>query len=89
MKKATLDDIYPEGQTPPHYRFDEFRQTEMINVVNALNGLAQLIHDGTNATARNADIDVPREDLAAIITVISKHAEATLADMPFVRPTMN
>lgn len=88
MDKAKLDGLY-QGKTPPHYQFDEFRQTEMIHVINALNGLAQLIHDRTAATARNADIEVPREDLAAIITCISKHAEATMSDMPFVRPKMN
>jgi hypothetical protein len=89
MTKARMEDIYGKGETPPHYQFDEFRQTEMINVVNALNGLAQLIHDGTTETARNCDLEVPREDLAAIITVISKHAQATLSDMPFVPRTMN
>ena len=89
MIKATHEDNAQPREIPPHYRFDQDRQTEMIHVVNALNGLAALIHDGETRTARCCDLEVPREDLAALITVISKHTEATMSGMPFVRQTVN
>ena len=89
MIKANETDTAQPREIPPHYQFDENRQTEMIHVVNALNGLAALIHDGDSDTARSCALEVPREDLAAIITVISKHTEATMSGMPFVRRTVN
>lgn len=69
---------------PSHYVMDEFRQAKMINLRNAMRGIAAICHDGLTATARLDVGDVAKEDLSALFTLFADHVDMLTGDMLFV-----
>lgn len=84
MAQAADENTDRDRRYQPHFALPEEQKYRLDRLGNVVRGLSALTHDNTLSNARDA-IEIAREDLAAIFTLIGEQVELALAEVDAVK----